>query len=526
MNQTLIEKKLFEKRREQSLTLFRKSINYFTLILFFTQIILNLNFENVICNLICVTIIFQTNYEVINVRNRSIDSALIAVLVYLIIICNSLMPMMGTVIEGNELIFSLKNPIEVFSHRYFFGLVLLVAFKLTHRNKSSSLYILFNKLGSLFETRKLVSIQTLWALGFLGIMPLLLRNIISNIILIKFIEGFGFLIWAPFLLLITPYSNIRSKSDKLGLIIFMAIMLAISIIVNSRMAIVGPIATILCAWLITLLMGYANISQASIKKGALIGISSIFVLGQISDLSTAILIERAYRYNRTADEQLSITFDTYLNKEKIAEFSKSEKNLDSVLKSDGEWQENYIRNPFLARLTQIKYDDNCFERIKTFTPEKKVKLEEITVDKLLSNFPSPVLDFLNINVDKKYSISFSVGDIIDVLSGKGFLGGLKTGSVIAHAFVIFSWSYLLILLIIYYIIFTAFQGLVTFTKFEVNDSSLPFSTLGLFICFKLFTDISLDGITSPVGFLFRGIWQLMFIYFVAIKLVFVFDKKK
>jgi hypothetical protein len=252
------------------------------------------------------------------------------------------------------------------------------------------------------------------------------------------------------------------------------------------------------------------------ERGTAAGAAGIVALGVVTDISTAILIERAHRNDRNMSDQVAATFDTYKNKAKL----RAERSIllrENNALSIHDWKEDYINNGFIARFVQIKFDDNCLSRIYKFTPTDKKRLEDVTLDKILVTFPTPIIKLLGLNIDKLYVASFSMGDMIDVLAGHGYLGGFKTGSIIANSYCIFGWWYPFVLLLLYFLIIRIFQFLIYRASNRMVDNDI--STLSLILPFYLFTNISLDSISSVVAVLLRGIAQIVFVYFIALFII-------
>jgi ABC-type multidrug transport system fused ATPase/permease subunit len=292
-------------------------------------------------------------------------------------------------------------------------------------------------------------------------------------------------------------------------------MVVLALVTNSRMGMIGPILFVGLAFLMVFLTGRIEINHKIFSKFFFIALIGFFAVGVMSDISTAILIERAYRNNRNTTEKLLETVNTFNDKEKLRQDRNDRVTRNKEI-SDGNWSEDYISNPFLGRFVQVKFDDNCLSRIYDFRPAAKNKLTEITIDKILVTLPSPIIKIVGLNVDKLYLNSFSMGDMIDVLSGRGFLGGFKTGSIIANSYCVFGWWYPFFFIILYSSIIKICQYLISRTSNLTRHKSI--STLSFILPYYLFTSISLDNISSIVAVLLRGIWQLILIYFVALSL--------
>jgi hypothetical protein len=505
----------------QNLKIVRDILTNGAIVCFLLQILVDLNLTNVICCSLALAAFLLTNYAVLNIRNRSFVNAFPASIIFFIVSANSIAPLGGTLLEGNSLRSNLEYPIDTFLHRFIFSLILIICLYLTHSKLNSSLVFL-NEFAERIKINRLYSPRIVWILGLLSLVIFFFKFLPLPVTISKFLDGFGFLLWGPFILLFPPYpTNTNSKTTKRWLLVYYIIMVILSFITNSRMGMIGPIIFVAMSYLMVFLTGRIEINKKIFTKFFIIGIIGFVGMGILADISTAMLIERAYREDRGMLDQISATFNTFNNKEKLDETRLFLLNKNDNLSSQ-DWKEDYISNGFISRFVQIKFDDNCFTRIYGFSPAAKEKLVEVSIDKLLVVFPSPILDILGLNVDKLYVNSYSMGDMIDVLSGHGFLGGLKTGSIIAHAYGVFGWWYPFVILILFFLIFRTYQYLICRSSNLIKYNNI--STLSLILPFYLFTTISLDNISSVAAILIRGVWQTILIYFIALYIANKIDK--
>ncbi len=500
---------------KQSLFLVRKYLIGLAVFAFAGQLLLDRSIENTIANLLAFLTFVTTSLIIIHPRTGRVGPAFTGAIIFLSISSNSLAPMFGTLLEGHSLTYTLLQPMETYFHRSLFALVLLFAHLLAGGLRSPIKYGM-SRLGANAGSKILLPSKSIWALGLFGMVILFLKFLSLPITLSKFLDGFGFLLYAPFLLLLSPYSQYANgRIERVKLLVFYSFQIGMALLFNSRMGMVAPIAVVAGGWIFNLFLGMQVINTHIIKKGLKVGLIGLLLLSQFVDLSTAILIERAHRSTRDATEQLIATFERFLNKESLAQFRKLEELSNKGTKSNSVWQENYVSNPFLSRFILIKSDDNCFYRVSFFRDSEVNALKEVTLKKILVLLPDPLLQQLGITIDKKYIGSFSIGDKIEELSGGASLGSRLTGSNIAHSYALFGWGYFPVLLALYYLIFSFFQGLFS----PLNKQPVLFSgisTLALLLIFKLYTDISLDSISNIVAVILRGIWQTLFIYFIAL----------
>ncbi len=499
-----------EHRR--SLVLVRNALIVMGCLAFAAQCVLDASRENLLSNLLCLAAFVPTCLMVFRLRNACDGAAFTAAVVFLNVFGNSLLPMLGTLLEGHLLTHTLQVPLETFTHRWLFALTLLAAHFCAGSALLRKARAALGRLTDVLHVRSLVSPRGLWALGGIGLLASFLKPfLVPGSVPVKVLDGFGFLSFAPFVLLVPPYWCLRGGPSRLILLgLLYGVHVAVAIAANSRMGFVGPIATVASAWLVTFLAGHTAVDGRTVRRGAVLAVIGLAALGQLRDLSTALLIERAYRSERPALEQALATWNRFLNKEALAAYDLERDELEGESAEDS-WQENYVRNPFLGRFIQVKFDDTLFVRLKEYTAEDIVTLKSVSYGKVLAQIPDPILRGLRFDVDKLFLNSFSTGDLMEVLSGRGFLGGFRTGSVLAHAYALFGWIYPALLFGMVTTFFFLAQA-VAIPDARVVSLGLRATTFALVYGFPFFLSFSLDGLDSLAGMLVRGIWQVLLLY--------------
>jgi hypothetical protein len=509
---------LYQTHYIRSLILIRKTLIIISLFVFFGQMLLDAGFENIVSNLFALTAFLIACFVVFSHRNISIGSALSATVIFLMVSANSLAPMLGTLLEGHPIIETLTVPVQVFAHRLVFALCLVFAHYLSC--SPSSLYIreAVSKVSKKLSSKVTLPSKSLWALGLLGLAALILKFFHMPSIVNKLLDGFVYLMMAPFLMLLPPYNTkALMKKQRVWLILFYLLQVSFSFAFNSRMGMVLPVGIVAASWLFSLLTGHIVITQKSIQTGVIRGIVGLFLLGQFADLSTAILIERAQRDTRSGLEQAKATIDRFMDKKAIADYHAQQLEIVGSALASQQWQENYVRNPFLARFIQVKFDDKCLYRIGYLKGSDFDELRTVAFNKVMVSLPQPVLNIFSLKIDKTYINSFSIGDEIDNLYC-GANPGFKTGSIPSHAFALFWWWYPPILILIYYMVFSIYHGF--FSPFKLKTTyGQHVPTLSLLLTFTIYLDISLDGVDALLETLTRGIIQRVLLYAIAIWII-------
>ena len=497
--------------------LLRRAFDLLAIVLFFSQFFIDSSIENMVSSLMASSIFIIATSLILHPRNCDMGAAFSGSIVFLVITSASIAPMLGTLLEGHSLTYTLLSPVETFFHRFVFAVILLIAHFLVSMKMSRPILKSMAKLGVVLKTNISLPGKCLWAFGVLGLLSLLMRKLPLPIEIFNFLQGFRYLLWAPFLLLLPPFYKETKQADKWFLLLYYIIQVGIALAHNTRMAMIGPLALVGTGWLALLLLGYIRVNQKKLIKGLLIGICGLFALVILSDFSTAMLIERDKRKDRSIGDQFSATLTTFQDKKALDDYRKSSVQMTDGVSADDVWLENYILNQFLARFVPIKFDDNCFNRVNSLNESELKSLREISDQKVQAMLPDPVLDALDIQVDKAFVTSFSIGDIINYLSKDGLLGGFVTGSMPAHAFAMYGWYYPFVMIVIIWFIFTIMRGLMSQYFEGVLFSN--FSVFGLLIIFETFTNLLVEGTPGLFGMLIRGIWQNAIIFYISLQAI-------
>lgn len=487
-----------------------------SVVLFTLQIIIDTSFENIISNISSEAAFIFTCLSVFNYQNnRTITTNFLSATIFLIVSSNSLAPMIGTLLEGHSLVYSLFVPVETYFNRFIYAICLLIAYGLSTSKNSFALSNFFVQINRSLKVSAYLPSRIVWYLGLVGLFVFLLKFAGLPEAVEKFFEGFGFLLYFPFILIVPPYSLLKKNQLERNLLIgYFLIMVLISFISNSRMALIAPIGTICGAWLISFFAGLSVVTEKLLIRALTFAVLGVFLIGVFSDLSTAILITRGSRSTNTVEEQISGTIEKFNDKEALENYRLQQISISQIdFSVNLDWKENYLRNPILARFVQIKFDDNLFYRISKLSPENIEELRQKTIDKILAVFPTPIMNILQITVDKKVVNTYSTADLIDTLSGNNSLGFFLTGSLPAHSYALFGWWYPFVITFIYYLIFSIFGALLKGGKFENADK---ISSISFLLSFYLFLNISLDGFNILMNMLIRGVWQLITLYYIAI----------
>ena len=275
----------------------------------------------------------------------------------------------------------------------------------------------------------------LWLLSIIGILANLAGGGESGDVGGKFLLAFHFLLWMPFLIplyhdmLGGTYCNMKQQAPLVAL--YALLIVTIALVKNYRaMMFVGPIQ-LFFVFIIYKCRTDTPVSKVFIKRLVIFVAIGAMALPSISDLMLAMQIARAERETATGMQMIKNTFDTFIDKKRLHQFRDSD-GLSAYLEL---YDERYLDNPMLNRLSETKFHDNMLFVSQQFNEDDRQALIDNTVNKLIYVVPQNILDALDVKF-KKDDYNYSNGDFY-LSQGQGrALGGYVTGSMWADLYVI------------------------------------------------------------------------------------------
>lgn len=431
-------------------------------------------------------------------------------------------PLVFTLLEGKPIIFNLELPVEVFSHSLA-GLLVLMITHLLYRSFSK---FTLNRQSSILVKAGFFSPPTerqLWFMGVLGLLSMFYVYFYSPSIGQgttsggKFIQGLIPFSYAPFFI---PFSRLYGKRTASlrqvipMLVVFTLLLFVVSLGRNSRGAFMLGFASVGFALGLGLLLGQLKINLFTFRNIVIAAVGFLFFTGPLVDLSTAMVVVRGQRNDVPRAELVALTLETYQDKEAIRLYKQA------ALGKEREWDEHYMDNLFLARFSNLKYNDASLVEASKLSEQDQDMLN-FTMDRFWSTFPQPVLSILGLQVDKSTVISYSFGDYLHYKAGAGVsvLGGFRTGHFAGTGMAAFGYWYLFILGVCMLPVFYLYDKLVlrNFRKgFTTGKAGPPlFSFCGLLGLTAIFRFLPAESVVQPMEFLLRGCLQMLLLYFLV-----------
>ncbi|PLP97069.1 hypothetical protein [Cupriavidus pauculus] len=341
----------------------------------------------------------------------------------------------------------------------------------------------------------------------------------------KFMQAMFPLVYLPYCILIRPVVGARqlrtSLQWKLVLGAYTAALLLVSMGSNSRSAFLLGITSIGIAWLYGVVTGSVTTRLIRARNLILLGGVALILQGPVADLATSMVIVRDERRDLAAAALLEATMNTMQDSRAIAE----RRQLDNSKSYD--WDEYYVDNLFLARLSNLKFSDESLDLALRQDASAKVNLRNLEWQSVLSVFPRPVIDTLGLPVDKELVSTSSGGDLMLFTTTGDYdaLRGFRTGSIFGSGYALFGWLYPFLVALAAIPIFTLADTQTTRVPNPDTRPSAPpwipafnsFNAVRLF-AWLFFLTSAATGVESMAGlsrYIMRGWLETLMIYSMA-----------
>jgi len=353
----------------------------------------------------------------------------------------------------------------------------------------------------------------IWIMGAIGLIAIIMSTDFNQNVKFgdaggKFIPGFNYLAFAPFLLPALPHifannaNYLSIKKNYKFLLPYFAILVIIGISANTRGGFSGPIANL--GLLLGLLFVLGQLIITKTVRRWLMACAMLILLGStvISDLAVAMLVVRGERESSTATELVAKTFNAFQSKKELKAYVKSQKESTGM----GDYEEDYISNLFLARLIVTKFTDNMLSLNDVRNGRRADVVWDVTKKTMIALLPTPVLKFFGSNLDKD-NLRFSMGDVLYAAQNGIGMGTYKLGSSVAHGVALMGLVSFMVVIPIFLAVFVAAQSLTL-----LRNNRVVFSPVILLQLIALYYISIGDSFFDPVNFLSRTLPQTIFIY--------------
>jgi hypothetical protein len=433
-------------------------------------------------------------------------------------------PLIFTLLEGKPVIFNLELPLQVFLHSSICLVVLSAAHLIYQKINRPCL----RESPTLLEKANFFTPPTdqqLWLMGIIGLSCAFYVHLYAltaansvGAASDKLLEALVPFSYAPFFIPFGKlYGNIKTHTNKLALslLLYTAVLFAISIARNSRGAFMIGFTSLGFSYLLGLLLGYYETRIFTLKNTLIAALAFWLFTGPVADIGTAMVLVRQQRSDIPYTQLLSLTYDAFNDKEAIRIYRLA----DIDLTEKKEWDENYLNNIFISRFSNLKFNDNSLllaSKINEGDPD----ILNFTVDHFLATLPSPVLEIFGVQIDKGSVNKMSFGDYLlaKVSGNQEVLGSFLIGHFAGLGMAAFGWWYLAILGIGIIPVYFLYDKLAIHCKNSPylesrSATTVQFSFCGLLALTAVFQFLPVESVESIGAFLVRGWLQMVLLYF-------------
>ncbi|MHA4847144.1 hypothetical protein ACX0G7_23460 [Flavitalea antarctica] len=437
------------------------------------------------------------------------------------------LPCVFTLLEKKPLVYNLDLPYSVFIHSFFALLILLSAFELykVMRSRKQASFALTQKALIKINAFTAPGSLQLWLIGFFGLLGIIGTYYTGTRYGLEDHERGGaaklFQALIPFaytpyfipLRSLFDYSEKKYKAPVLMLVLYTLLLILIGVGGNHRSLFMTGLTTAGIAYFLGLLLGKFNLRVFNLKAVVPGLIALWFVTGPLANLGTAMVMVRSMRADVSGTDLLEQTLEVSQNERMLARFKATSP------KEVVDWDEDYFDNIFLARFCNLKFNDEGLKQSERIGKVDR-KMQEYSIARIWSIFPLPVLQALDIEIDKEQVISGSFGDyLFDRAGGSNAIGGFRTGQFASTGMASFGWWYLAILFIGVIPIFYCFDIFVLRMKSSDGISmktiiSLP-GLVPITLTFMFFSlSTASESVVNTFSYLLRAWPQTLIIYII------------
>lgn len=273
-------------------------------------------------------------------------------------------------------------------------------------------------------------ISTIWLMGFIGAFSQIQGFANTGDVGGKTVQALGFLCWMPFLIPFyyakvgTEFCNIKRQAPFiLG---FVFTMILVGMARNGRqIMMIGPLQLVLALFI------YQSITKAPLTRNTVkryVGgfLCLIALIGITSDLATAMAVAREKRDTSTQMEIVEETLQVLFFERHRLEDARMKSDLAAQMLV---YDEAYIPNPILVRLSETKFHDNMLYFSDRYLADDSDALIAGMKGRALAILPETIAKLFDRQYDKNDYI-FTVGDYyLYSLWGEQRLGSFVTGSI-------------------------------------------------------------------------------------------------
>lgn len=433
-------------------------------------------------------------------------------LFYLSMVLYRYLPLIATFFDGKPITYGFEMPYETFLGEILLFFVQTLAFyHVVYYGFSFSKLKNFLRKISFFDY---FTAKSIWIMGLIGIIAFFLVRDMGEVqfgdVGGKFLAPLSAMRLIPIVLFFPSLCPIEGKTaSKRVLWLYLIFLEILSLSGNSREHLIYPIGTYFILYFLQLVKQRENISAFVYSaRFPLFVILFVVLINLLSVASNSMLLNRSIRKDVTSSELLEHQLKSFGDKKQQAEERFSSYNMG--------WDETYVDNFMLNRYCNMRITDETLyyaDKLPGTYELGNPMMREFFLDRLLANFPLPIMKILSINIDKR-NLDFSEGDYLVAISSNSVLvSGYRVASHLGLGLATFGLLYFPIQYVLLIILFCLFDTLV-----DIENGRIIYSLAGLAVVFEMVGRFrNATGCVSDVGFIQRDYWQNLFLYWITFK---------
>lgn len=352
-------------------------------------------------------------------------------------------------------------------------------------------------------------VSTIWLMGIVGAGSQLIGHAATGDVGGKTIQALGFLCWTPVLIpfyhaqIGERFCNIKKQTGLIAL--FIALMVLVGLARNVRqLMMIGPMQ-LAFAYFIYIAINRTPTGPNATRALAVSLFIGIFGLYGVADLTTAMGVAREKRDTGTYEEVINETFSALFTERHKLDAYRAKTELATKISV---YDESYIPNPVLIRLSETKFHDNMLFLGSRYIHEDKGEFLVAMKNKAISALPETISKRLFKGYDKNDHI-YSMGDYyLYLLWGERSLSSFVTGSIWADFYTLLSYWYIAAVVPYMLLMFLILDSLSLKQTKTILISSVGICTTWLIFIYG----IGGDSIAGKFLFVIRELPQRLFLY--------------
>jgi hypothetical protein len=445
-------------------------------------------------------------FEQIDIRDHFIPQ-----IILFIFLCSFfLLPLIITLTEFKPLTFNMFVPWDVFTHQLLLVITICIALRASaNLNMSKALSSFLQKKTHFFTppTEKQV-----WLIGIISFVLWYIAYTSDLGWITKLLEGFKVFTLTPYILIAPQlYNGTKPKNLVLKLTFWTVAIAIMGIAVNSRgLMLMGVISIFTITFMDTTFRKAQNLQ----RKFILAIILTLLFSGIVTRFTISMLAVRSIRTDISPVELVKQTIAIYNDDARYEKIKQLAIRPEQV--SYSQWNETYSNNIILERIGNLKVCDNTIfysQQIGYKNPSVKTTM----LNKILASLPQPILDLLNININKQ-DLEFSMGDKIyaTYTQNNDYLGSFVVSSF-HSALAAFGYLMYPITLVAFFMLCSLLNSL------SQPNKTKRLSPLAILLAYEWLNILNNSGgLLNITSYITRTFWQDIILYLLLFSLTLPF----